>query len=136
MILLYWAIGKELCFDALRRLPFLCAHFHQQRFVHAAEVEVLTMQEQANEKTVGLVCRSVRMSASTFARLCERYLRHRRMVVHDKKISKRYDPATQRINQPKRIKVKELVKEGSGVSTVEIKRSLRRFMRSIQGCGM
>ncbi len=69
------------------------------------------MQEQANEKTVGLVCRSARMSTSTFMRLCDRYLRHRRMVVHDKKISKRYDPATQKINQPKRIKVKELVKE-------------------------
>ncbi len=86
------------------------------------------MQEQANEKTVGLVCRSVRMSASTFMRLCDRYLRHRRMVVHDKKISRRYDPAKQKINQAKRIKVKELVKEGTGVSSVEIKdEKIRQF---------
>ena len=86
------------------------------------------MQEQANEKTVGLVCRSTRMSASTFMRLCEKYLRHRRMVVRDKKISKRYDPARQKINQAKRIKVKELVKEGAGVSSVEIKdEKIRQF---------
>ena len=86
------------------------------------------MQEQANEKTVGLVCRSTRMSASTFMRLCEKYLRHRRMVVRDKKISKRYDPARQKINQAKRIKVKELVKEGAEVSSVEIKdEKIRQF---------
>ena len=77
------------------------------------------MQEQANEKTVGLVCRSTRMSASTFMRLCEKYLRHRRMVVRDKKISKRYDPARQKINQAKRIKVKELVKEGAAEEVAE-----------------
>ena len=86
------------------------------------------MQEQANEKTVGLVCRSARMTSSVFMRLCEKYLRHRRMVVHDKKMAKRYDPATQKINQPKKIKVKELVKEGSGVSSVEIKdEKIRQF---------
>ena len=43
------------------------------------------------------------------------------MVNHDKKISKRYDPGRQKINQPRKIRVKELVKEGSGVSSVEIK---------------
>ena len=91
-------------------------------------VKNMTLQEQANEKTVGLVCRSTRMSASTFMRLCEKYLRHRRMVVRDKKISKRYDPARQKINQAKRIKVKELVKEGAGVSSVEIKdEKIRQF---------
>ena len=86
------------------------------------------MQEQASEKTVGLACRTARMTISTFMRLCEKYLRHRRMVVHDKKMEKRYDTSKQKINQPKKIKVKELVKEGSGVSSVEIKdEKIRQF---------
>ena len=86
------------------------------------------MQEQANEKTVGLVCRATKMTASMFMRLCERYLRHRRMVAHDKKLEKRYDTSKQKINQPKKIRVKELVKEGSGVSSVEIKdEKIRQF---------
>lgn len=86
------------------------------------------MQEQANEKTVGLVCRATKMTASMFMRLCERYLRHRRMVAHDKKLEKRYDTSKQKINQPRKIRVKELVKEGSGVSSVEIKdEKIRQF---------
>ena len=79
------------------------------------------MQEQANEKTVGLVCRSTRMTATMFARLCGKYLRYRRMVNRDKRMAKRYDPSKQKINQPRKIRVQELVKEGSGVSSVEIK---------------
>ena len=88
------------------------------------------MQEQANEKTVGLVCRSAKMSARTFLRLCEKYLRYKRMEARDKKISRRYDPARQKINQAQRIRVRELVKEGSGVSSVEIKdEKIRQFER-------
>ncbi len=86
------------------------------------------MQEQANEKTVGLVCRSTRMTATMFARLCGKYLRYRRMVNRDKRMAKRYDPSKQKINQPRKIRVQELVKEGSGVSSVEIKdEKIRQF---------
>ena len=86
------------------------------------------MQEQANEKTVGLVCRSARMTATAFTRVCERYLQHRRMIVHEKKMAKRYDPGRLKVNKPQKIKVKELVKEGSGVSSVEIKdEKIRQF---------
>ena len=34
------------------------------------------------------------------------------MVNRDKRIAKRYDPGKQKINQPRKIKVQELVKEG------------------------
>ena len=77
------------------------------------------MQEQANEKTVGLVCRTSKMTATTFLHLIDKYLRHEEMKSRNKKMDKRYNEAQHR-NDPKRVKVKDLVKDGSGISTVEI----------------
>ena len=88
------------------------------------------MQEQANEKSVALVVRSVKMTASAFARVCKWYIRHRNVVKHDRLLEKRYDPSLQKINQPRKIMVKELVKEGAGVASVEIKdEKIRQFER-------
>ncbi len=93
----------------------------------AAEMEVVKVQEQANEKTVGLVCRSSRMTARTFFRLLDKYLRHEEMKSRNKQIDKRYNESQHR-NDPKKVKVKDLVKDGSGVSTIEIKdEKIRQF---------
>jgi hypothetical protein len=95
------------------------------------------MQEQANEKTVGLVCRTSRLTARHFLRLCDRYLRHRDMMRRDRKMSKRADPSKQEFNQPRKIKVKQLVKEGQGVSTVEIKdEKIREFEKLARQYGV
>ncbi len=51
------------------------------------------MQEQAKEKSVALVVRSAKMTASAFAGVCERYIRHRNVVKHDRLLEKRYDPS-------------------------------------------
>ena len=48
------------------------------------------MQEQANEKTVGLVCRTSKMTATTFLHLIDKYLRHEEMKSRNKKMDKRY----------------------------------------------
>ena len=88
------------------------------------------MQEQANEKSVALVVRTAKMTASAFARVCKWYIRHRNVVKHDRLLEKRYDPSLQKINQPRKIMVKELVKEGAGVASVEIKdEKIRQFER-------
>jgi len=77
------------------------------------------VQEQANEKTVGLVCRTSKMTATTFLHLIDKYLRHEEMKSRNKKMDKRYNEAQHR-NDPKRVKVKDFVKDGSGISTVKI----------------
>lgn len=86
------------------------------------------MQEQANEKTVGIAVQASKMSGRLFMRMVEKYMNYRREVKRDKKYAQRTDPEKQKINQAKKVKVKTLVKEGAGVSSVEIKdEKIRQF---------
>lgn len=85
------------------------------------EVEELVMQEEANQRTVGLVVTATKFTGRTFARAVDRYLQHRRTVVREHKQEKNRDPSTYKTNQPKRIKMKTLVKEGAQVSSIELK---------------
>ena len=86
------------------------------------------MQEQANEKTVGIAVQAGKMSGRLFMRMVEKYMSYRKEVKRDKKYAKRSDPGKQEVNQAKKVKIKTLVKEGSGVSTVEIKdKKIRQF---------
>ncbi|MCR5391254.1 MAG: PcfB family protein [Lachnospiraceae bacterium] len=67
------------------------------------------------------------MTARTFFRLLDKYLRHEEMKSRNKQIDKRYNESQHR-NDPKKVKVKDLVKDGSGVSTIEIKdEKIRQF---------
>ena len=81
----------------------------------------MIMQEEANQKTVGLVVTATKFTGRTFARAVEKYLQHRRNVKHEHKMEKKQDPSTYEINQPKRVKMKTLVKEGAQVSSIELK---------------
>lgn len=84
------------------------------------------MQEEANQKTVGLAVAATKMTGRLFIRVCDRYLQHRA----NEKRMKKSDPTNYKQNQPKKVKVKTLVKEGAGVSSVEIKdESIKQFER-------
>lgn len=75
------------------------------------------MQEEANQKTVCLVVTATKMTGSVLAKGIDRYLQHRKTA----KQLKQKDPSTYKMNQPKRVKVKTLVKEGAEVASIEIK---------------
>lgn len=80
------------------------------------------LQEEANEKTVGLAVQTTKLTGRSFAKVASLYLQHR-------KEQKRANPKdiTQ---QAKKVKVKDLVKEGSGVSSIAIQdEEIRRFER-------
>lgn len=84
----------------------------------AVGLEVTTiMQEEANQKTVCLVVTATKMTGSVIAKGIDRYLQHRKTA----KQLKQKDPSTYKMNQPKRVKVKTLVKEGAEVASIEIK---------------
>lgn len=80
------------------------------------------MQEEANEKTVGLAVQTTKLTGRGLVRVASMYLQHR-------KEQKRANPkdATQ---QAKKVKVKDLVKEGNGVSSIAIQdEEIRKFER-------
>ena len=58
------------------------------------------MQEEANQKTVGVAVQGTKMTV--------------------KQQRREHDPASYEINQPKRVRVDRLLREGEGVSTVTI----------------
>lgn len=82
------------------------------------------MQEEANQKTVGIAVQGTKMTGRMFLKACDKFLQYRK----EQKRLKRQDPANYKINQPKRVKVERLVREGDGVSSIEIKdNSIRDF---------
>ena len=84
------------------------------------------MQEEANQKTVALVIQGGKLTGRLFARAIEKYLRYR----HEQKQYKKRDPTNFKMNKPKKVQVKRLVKEGTGVSSVELKDDhIRKFER-------
>ena len=84
------------------------------------------MQEEANEKTVAIAVQGGKMTARLFGRAVEQFLRYR----HDQKQFKKRDPTNYKMNQPKKIQIKKLVKEGAGVSSIELKDdNIRKFER-------
>ncbi len=88
------------------------------------------MQEQSSEKTVGLAVQTSKMTGRVLIRAFEKYLYHRKELNRDKKYAERTDPSKNPINQVKRVKVKNLVKEGSPLSTVELRdANIRQFDR-------
>ena len=78
--------------------------------------EVLLMQEEANQKTVGIVVQAGKFTMHEFGRACEKYSQYRR----DKKRMRRTDPTKYKVNQPKKIKVKQMMKEGESVKRVNL----------------
>lgn len=84
------------------------------------------MQEEANEKTVGLAVQGGKMTGRLFLRAVEKYLQYK----HEKTQYKKRDPTNYELNKPKKVRIKKLVKEGAGVSSVELKDDhIRRFER-------
>jgi hypothetical protein len=80
------------------------------------------LQEEANEKTVGLVIQTVKLTGRGLARAASMYLQHRK----EKKKANPKDP-TKKI---KKIRLKKLVKEGSGVSSIAIQdEAIKNFER-------
>ena len=89
-----------------------------------SEMEKEIMQEEANQKTVGIAVQGTKMTARVFMRACEKFLQYRK----EQKRLKKQDPANYKSNQPKRVKVSRLVREGDGVSSIEIKdESIKEF---------
>ena len=77
------------------------------------------MQQEAEERTVGLVVQSSKMTASLFMRAIEYYLRKQ----ENKKVKNISHKA-------KKVRVKDIIKDGAGVSNVEIQdKSIRQFER-------
>lgn len=88
------------------------------------------MQEEANQKTVGIAVQGTKMTGRAFLRACEKYLQYRKEQKRLKQQRREPDPASYEINQPKRVKVDRLLREGEGVSTVTIKdESIKPFER-------
>lgn len=79
------------------------------------------MQERVNEKTVGVAVQAVKMTGRILARVAAAYLRHVNEVRREKKISARSDPTKYKQNQEGRVSIKTLMKEGDGISNVEIR---------------
>ena len=79
------------------------------------------MQERVNEKTVAIAVQATKMTGRLLARIGEMYLRHVREKQRDHKMAKSRDPSTFKQNQAGKIKIKTLMREGDGVSNVEIK---------------
>ena len=67
-------------------------------------MEVVKAQGQANEKTIGFACRSFRMTARTFFRLPDKYLRHEEMKSRNKEIDKQFKDFQHR-NDSKTVKL-------------------------------
>ena len=78
--------------------------------------EVLLMQEEANQKTVGIVVQAGKFTLHEFGKVCEKYSQYRR----DQKRMRRTDPTKYKVNQPKKIKVKQMMKEGESVRKVNL----------------
>lgn len=74
------------------------------------------MQEEANQKTVGIVVEGGKFTGRMFLRACDKYTQHRR----DKKHMRQTDPTKYKVNQPKQITVKQFMKEGEPVRKVEL----------------
>ena len=88
------------------------------------------MQEEANQKTVGIAVQGTKMTGRAFLRACEKYLQYRKEQKRLKQQRREPDPASYEINQPKRVRVDRLLREGEGVSTVTIKdNSIKPFER-------
>lgn len=79
------------------------------------------MQERVNEKTVAIAVQATKMTGRLLARIGEMYLRHVREKRRDHKMAKSRDPSTFKQNQAGKVKIKTLMREGDGVSNVEIK---------------
>ena len=78
------------------------------------------MQEEANEKTVGLAVQTSKLTGRGIMKITSMYLQHR-------KEQKRSNPKNTDI-QMKKVRVKDLVKEGSGVSSIAIQdEEIRKF---------
>lgn len=90
------------------------------------EMEAKDLQEEANQKTIGLVVQGSKMTGRLFMKVCNAYIRHRK----EQRRIKRQNPKNYEMNKPKRVTVKKLVREGAGVSTIESKDdSIREFER-------
>ena len=78
------------------------------------------MQQEAEERTVGLAVQCSKMSASAFARGIQYYLRNKKS--HENTNISQYEPS--------KVKVKDIIKSGAGVSNVEIQdKSIMQFER-------
>lgn len=78
------------------------------------------MQQEIEERTVGLAVQSTKMSASLFYRAIQYYLR-KKETYNNTNISQ---------ETAKKVKVKEFLKDGAGVSNVEIQdKSIKQFER-------
>ena len=88
------------------------------------------MQEEANQKTVGIAVQGTKMTGRVFLSTCEKYLQYRKEQKRLKQQRREPDLASYEINQPKRVRVDRLLREGEGVSTVTIKdNSIKPFER-------
>lgn len=77
------------------------------------------MQQEAEERTVGLVVQSSKMTASLFFRAIQYYLREHK----NKKV-------TNISHKPKKVRIKNILKDDAGVSNVEIQdKSIKQFER-------
>jgi hypothetical protein len=83
--------------------------------------EVDYMQERVNEKTVGIAVQATKMTARILARVASAYVHHVKEKRREKAVDKRNDPARYKHNQAGKVKIKTLMKEGDGISNVEIK---------------
>ena len=88
------------------------------------------MQEEANQKTVGIAVQGGKMTGRLFLRAVEKYLHYR----HEQKQYKKRDPTNYEMNKPKKVRIKKLVKEGTGVSSVELKDNHRTLTVTDQLC--
>lgn len=77
---------------------------------------MFSVQEEANQKTVGIVVEGGKFTGRMFLRACDKYTQHRR----DKKHMRQTDPTKYKVNQLKQITVKQFMKEGEPVRKVEL----------------
>lgn len=91
------------------------------------------MQEEANQKTVAVVVEAGKFTGRTFVRACEKYSQHRR----DKKHMRQTDPTKYKVNQPKKITVKQFMKEGEAARRVELQTpEIKQFERLARRNGL
>lgn len=82
--------------------------------------------QEITEQSVGFVIRAGKLTLRLIARAAAAYLRHRARKKHEKKIEK----MNKQPEIAKKMKVKELVQSGHGVSTIELRdEGIRKFER-------
>lgn len=82
--------------------------------------------QEITEQSVGFVIRAGKLTLRLIARAAAAYLRHRARKKHEKKIEK----MNKQPEIAKKMKVKELVQSGQGVSTIELRdEGIRKFER-------